>query len=408
MAAAAELGQKQGIVSAMFPPLLPIPAPLRGNETGTFAEDSVIRRLPEIARRTLAENDLPQSRIDMVESLATEIGTGAIEFIDEPEAPDAADWRGYVTPFAGVSWVDAPWFFVETYFYRRLLAATGFSQPGGRQGVDPFAQQKALALNAALDLAARLGETLNRPAALLAASLWSNQVDLSLWPAGGADSEASTRAVLAVGRESQLLADDTTAVLTALEKANSVHIVLDNAGAELVADLALAAVVLKRGGEVVMHAKPHPTFVSDTTVPDLDATIARLATGNSPATRITEVLEPARGRGALQFTSHPFWVSPLPFWECPPDLVAKLSKADLIIVKGDANYRRLLGDRHWEPTASFTSVVRPPAPLVALRTSKAEVMAGLDQHVVDRTSADDSQWLVNGKWGLIQYAPGTS
>lgn len=364
----------------------------------------MIRRLPEIARRAIAENDLEEHRIGLVESLAGDIATGTISYVDEPAAPDALDWQAYVAPFSGMSWLDAPWFFVETYFYRRLLAATGYSQPGTRGGLDPFAQQKSIALDGALDLAARLGETLDQPQALLGASLWSNQVDLSLWPAGEADSDASTKAVLAGGRGTHLLVDDTDTVLSTLQEADTVHFVLDNAGAELVADLALAASVLEHGGNVVFHAKPHPTFVSDTTIPDLDTTIARLGSTGSAATRIADILSQASDRGTLRFTSHPFWVSPLPFWECPPDLVAQLSEADLIIVKGDANYRRLLGDRHWDPTTPFSTIVRPPAPLVALRTSKAEVMSGVDQHIVDRTRVTDSQWMVNGKWGLIQFA----
>jgi uncharacterized protein with ATP-grasp and redox domains len=396
------------MVPAMLPPSLPIPNPLYANEVGTFAEDSVVRRLPEIARRTIAENQLDPHRMDLMEVLIDEIGTGTLGRVDEPEAADGAAWRRYVDPYLGSTWRDAPWFFVETYFYRRVLAATGYSQPGERHGIDPFAEQKALALEDSLELAARLGETLAEPLALLGASLWSNQVDLSLWPAGEAASETRTRAVLAVGRDAQLLVNDRDSVLDQLERARSVHFVLDNAGAELVADLALAAAVLARGARVTLHAKPHPTFVSDTTLPDLNATIDRLAATDSAAQHLVEILAAARSRRALKFTAHPFWVSPLPFWQCPPDLVSELRAADLIIVKGDANYRRLLGDRHWEETTPFSSIVRPPAPLVALRTSKAEVMAGVSQEAIDHARTVDPEWLVNGQWGLIQYAPAAS
>lgn len=396
------------MVPAMLPPSLPIPDPLCANEAGTFAADSVVRRLPEIARRTMAENQLDSHRINRMETLIDEIGTGTVGPVDESAAADADAWRRYVDPHLGSTWLDAPWFFVETYFYRRVLAATGYSQPGRRRGIDPFAEQKALALESSLELAARLGETLNEPWALLGASLWSNQVDLSLWPAGEAAADTRTKAVLAAGRESQLVVNDGETVLEELGGARSVHLVLDNAGAELVADLALAATVLARGARVTLHAKPHPTFVSDTTLRDLNTTINRLRVTDSAAHHIAEILATALSRRALTFTAHPFWVSPLPFWQAPPDLVSQLRAADLIIVKGDANYRRLLGDRHWEKTTPFSSIVRPPAPLVALRTSKAEVMAGISQKAIDRARSVDPEWLVNGRWGLIQHARAAS
>lgn len=395
--------QRIGLSSPNMPqPLLPIPEPLRANEVGTFAEDSVVRRLPEIALRTAEENRLDGEHLELVEALAREINTATLSHIDEPEAPDRAAWRDYVEPHLGSTWLEVPWFFAETYFYRRLLSATGYSRPGKRGGVDPFAHQKRIALDGAMDLAARLGESLGDPAVLLAASLWSNRVDLSLWPAGESDSDARTAAVLD-HTASHVLVDDSAPIMPPLH-GGSVHMVLDNAGAELVADLALAASVLSIGGSVTLHAKPHPTFVSDAMAVDIEATIRRLADEDSPANRIAIALDD----GNLTITTHPFWVSPLPFWERPKDLDRQLGAADLIVIKGDANYRRLLGDRHWEPTTPFAAIVLPPAPLVAVRAAKAEVIAGLDAATVAQTAATDPDWLVNGQWGLIQHAPANS
>ena len=80
-----------------------------------------------------------------------------------------------------------------------------------------------------------------------------------------------------------------------------------------------------------------------------------------------------------------------------------LAAADLVILKGDANYRRLLGDAHWPPTTSFAAVTGYfPAPLVALRTLKAEIIVGLQPGQVERLQAEDPAWLVNGRRGLIQ------
>jgi Damage-control phosphatase ARMT1-like domain len=46
----------------------------------------------------------------------------------------------------------------------------------------------------------------------------------------------------------------------------------------------------------------------------------------------------------------------------------------MVFVKGDANYRRLLGDRTWALDTPFSDVVSYfPVPVCALRTLKAEV-----------------------------------
>ena len=89
----------------------------------------------------------------------------------------------------------------------------------------------------------------------------------------------------------------------------------------------------------------------------------------------------------------------------PADLRADLAAASLIISKGDANYRRLIGDRHWPYTTPFDDVVcYLPAPLVALRTLKSDVLVGLkpgQQPILDQKDPD---WLINGRWGLIQFS----
>jgi hypothetical protein len=94
----------------------------------------------------------------------------------------------------------------------------------------------------------------------------------------------------------------------------------------------------------------------------------------------------------------------LVFWEIPEELKSELAQSSLIFSKGDANYRRFLGDRHWPFTTSFQDIVCYfPAPLVALRTLKSEVAAGLQLEQVERLSHEDPEWLTNGQWGVIQF-----
>jgi hypothetical protein len=75
-----------------------------------------------------------------------------------------------------------------------------------------------------------------------------------------------------------------------------------------------------------------------------------------------------------------------------------------VISKGDANYRRLVGDCHWDPTTPFQIAAGYfPTTLVALRTLKAELIVGLRQGEAERFQAQDPAWRVNGKRGVIQF-----
>jgi hypothetical protein len=109
----------------------------------------------------------------------------------------------------------------------------------------------------------------------------------------------------------------------------------------------------------------------------------------------------------LSVLTDPYWVSPLGWRQRPDDLEALLNGSGLIVVKGDANYRRLVDDRHWDFTTPFAIAVgSTPAPMLALRTVKSEVAAGLEAAAVDRAAATDPEWLQNGQWAMAGFLPG--
>jgi uncharacterized protein with ATP-grasp and redox domains len=361
----------------------------------------VLVRFPDIAQRTVAENRVAPSHAAAVDRLVEEIVSGGLTIANAPLAPAAQTWVRALRPHVGAPWVEAPWFLTETYFYRRLLMALGYWTPGARTLVDPFAVQKQAGLAASDGLIEALGSVRADAQAVLAASLWANRVDLSLWPTGTeqGDAERRAREVLRAGMAERIIVDDRDEVMAAIASGGRLHVVLDNAGAELVADLVLVAAALEAGGRAVLHAKSHPTFVSDATPDDVVATIDYIAERHA----VGSSLQAALAAGRIEIDADPFWVSPHAMWERPPTLARRLAEANLIVVKGDANYRRLLGDRRWEFTVAFGAVVRPPVPLLAIRTIKSEVAAGLASP--DPTDGADGNWLINGEWGLIQYAP---
>jgi hypothetical protein len=145
-------------------------------------------------------------------------------------------------------------------------------------------------------------------------------------------------------------------------------------------------------------------FVSDTLAHDLDDGLRALAASGAPAAAaLAERVTSWRRAGRLVTESHPFYTSSLFYPALPGDLRQELGRSSLVILKGDANYRRLCSDAPWPPETPFAEVVDGfPAPLVAIRTCKAEVIVGLPPGVAEGLAATDPRWMVNGRRGVIQ------
>ncbi len=395
-----------------------LPPPLRGTEPGTFTHRTIAERWPRIAGRVITENDFPVAINARIQALRDDLPEGTIRPLDETGIPDEVLWTEWVEPYRGQGWLKAPWFFSETYFYRRLLEATGYFREGPGRRYDPFTYQKEQGLAEATGGIRALAQ--GRAAArdrgeewrsvlarLFRAALWGNQADLSMWGAGeeGPDHQDTEQA------EEHLLTDDTAAALDrldTLDRPARIDVWADNAGFELVSDLALIDGLLatESVGQVVVHLKVHPTFVSDALIDDVHDTLHALAESEDAAVReLARRLRTALVTGGLRLRDAWVWTSPLRGRELPPHARAELARSDLLISKGDANYRRLLGDRHWDFTTPFEEAAAPlPVPILALRTLKSEVAAGLSQAQVDRLNEKEPDWAVNGRWGLIQYA----
>jgi uncharacterized protein with ATP-grasp and redox domains len=403
-------------------PRLPLPSPLMMSEEGSFAHFTLIQRMPAIVRRVIDENDFPSSIADNLESLIQELPDGIVRFLQDNQAPDLSAWHQYLKPYVGKPWIEIPWLFAEFYFYRRILEATHYFQEGSGQGIDPFALQKHRGLEVAMpsirELSTRVnawGEQewheegtsdKNSLIALLYSVLWGNRADLSLWPIDAEEIDSSQDIHL---EQSQILVDDTSIIADRVASFQGVRIdvIVDNAGFELVCDLCVADFLLaSHAAQVVnLHLKPHPTFVSDAMIKDVDYTLEVFeASGDRNIVSLAQRLRGYMDCDRLQCRDDYFWTYPLVFWEMPEPLQQELARSALILVKGDANYRRCLGDRHWSFTTPFKDIVCYfPAPFLALRTLKSEVAAGLQSDQVETLNREDSEWLTNGQWGVIQF-----
>ena len=185
----------------------------------------------------------------------------------------------------------------------------------------------------------------------------------------------------------------------------TVAFINDNVGADSLFDLALADFLLAQGWvqNVVFYLKNQPFFVSDAMPEDIRLVIHQLQNAQEPTVAaLGNRLHRFLITNHLSLITDPFWTSCLSFWQLPSALREDLTCADLIVLKGDVNYRRLLDDRHWPHATPITDADAGfPKPYLILRTLKGEIMVGLQPGQAEALSTEDPTWLINGKRGLI-------
>ena len=102
-----------------------------------------------------------------------------------------------------------------------------------------------------------------------------------------------------------------------------------------------------------------------------------------------------------------FYTSPLPYADMPKALVQRFSDADLVIIKGDANYRRLLGEKKWPMNTAFPDALSYfyNVNILALRTLKWPLAVGLNDDMINRAKTlIGNDWDICGRCGTIQFA----
>ena len=228
--------------------------------------------------------------------------------------------------------------------------------------------------------------------------LWGNATDLSLLTSltyediqklQGSDARKAS--------EKNIIANDLPAAYDVLKRAQKskpkedlrVDIVLDNAGFELFVDLILAGYLLSANlaTHIILHPKSIPWFVSDVVPADFASLLNALndsqafystpsdddkLADKTPAplsekeveelSFLFERLSDFHQNGQLVLRPNRFWTQAGSYWRLPttePTLFADLKESELVIFKGDLNYRKLTGDvRIPIPTFPF-----PPLPI---------------------------------------------
>lgn len=407
--------------------------PLRGRDGSSsacgvdalFTRQSLLKRLPDILHEILRRNpELPTEASVQVAELRRSIAA------DDELAADlisfaTAQGNGWPRELQGaaVKWTDLAWFAAENLAYLCVARACGSADvfQGQKDEALASAAKPSLRIIAALATASERGARIR---AALHCSLWGNRADLSL-TAGKAYEHGSHGS----SEADQLLADDSDAAVELLMPTDSsrrhVVILLDNCGLELLCDLALADVLLSGATgagtaaasvtKVTLLAKAQPVFVSDAMPKDVAAHVKALSSmaaaaggrGQEKEARAAADLHSRLGAhlssGSLVVQQHDFFHGPSPLWDMPADLHAIMAAATLVISKGDANYRRILGDRHWPHATPFAEAAAYfPAPLLALRTCKSGIAVGIDEAIEAATKAREADFLLTSRYGVIQ------
>lgn len=224
--------------------------------------------------------------------------------------------------------------------------------------------------------------------------LWGNATDLSLLTSlTYEDIQKLQGSNARKESEKNVLVNDLGKAFDVLNQAHKdgkpsrrVDIVLDNAGFELFVDLVLAGYLLATGlaTEVVLHPKSIPWFVSDVVPKDLQALLEAMqdpkafyenssgdhdgkSNGQAPvplsdeeAANVKFLFEDwsnLHAEGQLILRPNRFWTHAGSFWRLPkvaPELLEDLKESELVIFKGDLNYRKLAGDVSWHCCSPFS------------------------------------------------------
>lgn len=300
-------------------------------------------------------------------------------------------------------WHNSEWLYSECYLYRRIY--TVFARTELWKDYDYFSRQKISTFRssrpAVLELCAKYKEIITNirqsdevvkgvsdPAKIAEAErllftemaeicLWGNATDLSLLTnISYEDIQKLQGSNARKESEKNILVNDLSTAFDILnkakqgkEKSRRVDIVLDNAGFELFVDLVLAGYLLATGlaTEVVLHPKSLPWFVSDVLPGDFAALLNAMQDpkafyeveqdGKAPvplaedeAANIKFLFEhwsQLHSEGQIVLRPNRFWTHAGAFWRMPkvaPELFEDLKESELVVFKGDLNYRKLVGD----------------------------------------------------------------
>jgi len=381
-----------------------IPDYIRSSDPDSFGHYTICSRFPRIIDDIIDNNKLPaiQHRLKALGGVLADL---KIKKLTPQKNTDFELFNTSIEPFLNQSIFDAPFFTAEMFFYQLLAHELDYYT----NGHDYFSTLKQKSLADAIRFITGKPDflfpenwdaaTAHAMAQSLRFALWGNLADLSLFTLSKSRQETSFS-------EERLLIDHSKEFTSFFQSyKGTVHIFLDNAGYELVSDLYLMAVLLSNPHcKIRAHVKPMPMFVSDVTRNDWQLTLASIGDlSEAPIRNWYSILGSALADHRISLTTDHFWSSAYYFsdyWLNRLDINAN----ELIVCKGDLNYRRFFEDRTWpNTTPTEAAVTTSMAPILFLRTLKSEMMTGLSPSTIQQLHITEPDWMISGNYGIIQF-----
>lgn len=342
------------------------------------------------------------------------------------------------------SWFSVPWLYCECYLYRRVFEILQLSN--FHMSFDPFFEQKSNAFHSSSEAIQNLASNLaamttdnsgshngdnesppedilrTRFEILLEYCLWGNKCDLSISAGRQVDNQLRESSQLK-DLSKNILSNHTESIWELLchikssdsfKSENGVvrfDFVLDNSGFELYTDLCLAEYLIRANycQLVYFHVKSIPWFVSDVTKDDFHWTLEQCASSdNAFLSQLGHTWKKRVDDGNFVVIENTFWTSPYDYAAMRTvnhELYRFLAGSQLVIFKGDLNYRKLIGDRNWSHCTPFSEALHGfcPAALCSLRTLKADLVVGLEKGQSEALDKQQKNWMVCGDFAVVQF-----
>ena len=384
-----------------------------GSDTSVQHQDCkmVISRISALQSQLVRNNPIVKAMADVKDIISSSYQT-QVMLIEESKR----------------KWFDVPWILSECLI--QYLVHLYLSQTTTIKNLDLYQQDKQNSFQISLDSMFHLADWIVIPehdksslrlkfTNAIQFALWGNQNDLCLL-INVSDTDLTAMQTSSIQslqlKSSNLIVNDSLEIAELVSKFHStscVLYVLDNAGLELVSDLCLAYLFTKTTGcQVVFECKNIPWFVSDVTQNDLEWVVQQCFTQseNQNLKSVAQEWVAWLESGKWKVRANKFWTTPYTFWDLPdkaPALYQEMIHVDLIIFKGDLNYRKLIHDVDWPTGTSFREALGPLAdcdlpPIVALRTCKSKTIAQITTEQEVQLNEKDAQWRYNGTFGVIQ------
>ena len=374
-----------------------IPALLSTNEVNSFAHHTVINRLPGIVKSIVQNNTLDAETIGRLEELIRGIPESPLELL--PETSDVNIRINSEIRKNAYRWNKAPFIFIENYLYHLLSEIMDFKNNGKdyfsfKKNEDVISNKAAFVsyIEKFDELSASKYEEAFRN--ILYLNILGNKADLS------------QLSDLRNGKM-KLLIDDTEKAAGFFQAAKRIDIVLDNSGEELFFDVLFAHFLLNKTKieKVALHFKTIPYFVSDALKSDFYFLLQEISS-NENGKNFAHAIDQYIGADKLLLCEDAFWSDTDEFRNIPEHIRILLNESDLVVFKGDLNYRKLVGDRHWDlstKTADITDYMKKSS--LIIRILKSELLTGLnaDPPAGEIPGSCDKTWMYNGEYGIIQF-----